>query len=197
MTQTFHTSTSIAQGMGAVGLFFLEQIANTGSAITFVDENFPSDSDSSVDTGFSSGVDHSRPSPGPTDNDPPPTVEGGTIGVDAIERSSPIAEWGGRIFFAVGKNLYWSVNDEAVPGSGILQESFRGGAVLRPNRSTFRETVLDLQASTDGLYIFTSKNVFILTGERRAEIRPRILFPDIGIHDRHCSVFSGRYGSMA
>ena len=63
--------------------------------------------------------------------------------------------------------------------------------MLNPNRITFREALVDIQASTDGLYIFTAKNTFIVTGERRAEIRARILFPDIGIHDRHCSVAVG------
>ena len=179
-------------GDGGGGLFFLEQIANTGAAIVHTDRRFPALSAGlTLDTGFSSGINTSRPAPGPTDNDPPPTVEVGTIGVDPIERFTPIVEWGGRIWFGVGKNLYFSVNDEAAPGSGLLQESFRGGSVLNPNRITFREAIVDLQTSTDGLYIFTAKNTFIVTGERRAEIRARILFPDIGIHNRHCSVAVG------
>ena len=153
-------------GDGGGGLFFVEQIANTGAAIVHTDRRFPelAASGSTIDTGFSSGLNFSRPAPGPTDNDPPPTVETGTIGADPIERCTPLAEWGGRIWFGVGKNLYFSVNDEAAPGSGLLQESFRGGSVLNPNRITFREALVDVQASTDGLYIFTARNTFIVTG---------------------------------
>ena len=172
-------------GDGGGALYLVKQIANPGTALTWSDDNF-------VEGGnFLSSLNTSRIAPGPTDNDPPPTVEEGTLGVDAIERSSPMVEYGGRILFAVGRNLYWSVNDEAVPGSGNLYETFRGGAILNPNRATFTERILDLQVTTEGVYVFTRKNTFLFTGLRRNEIRDRILFPEIGIKDRHCSVAVG------
>ena len=166
---------------GGGRLFFVEEIENIGRAITWNDRHFTAGGN------FSSGLNFSRPAPGPDTNDPPPPIESGTIGVDAIERCTPIVEWAGRIVFGVGKNLYYSVNDEAVPGSGILQESFRGGSILRPNRATFREKILDVLTTTHGVYIFTTKNTYIMTGERRSELRFRQIYPDIGIHDRHCS----------
>ena len=170
---------------GGGRLYFVEDIENTGQEITWDDTNFEEGGN------FSSGINFSRLAPGPDTNDPPPTVESGEIGVDPIERCTPIVEWGGRIIFGVGKNLYYSVNDEAVPGSGVLQESFRGGSILRPNRATFRENILDVLTSTHGVYIFTTKNTYIMTGERRSEIRFRQIYPDIGIHDRHCSTAVG------
>ena len=173
-------------GDGGGPLYLLEQIDNTtGSAITYNDDNFE------TGRGFLSQVNQSRPIPGFGTNDPPPTRSSGTIGTDPIVRSSPLAEWAGRIFYAIENIIFWSVNDEALPGTGRLQESFRGGSIFRANRAQVREKVLDLRASTDGLYIFTTKNTYIVTGERRNELRVRLLFPDIGIHDRHCSVAAG------
>ena len=166
---------------GGGRLFFVEEVENIGRAITWNDTHFTAGGN------FSSGINFSRPAPGPDTNDPPPPIESGEIGVDAIERCTPIVEWAGRIVFGVGKNLYYSVNDEAVPGSGVLQESFRGGSILRPNRATFREKILDVLTTTHGVYIFTTKNTYIMTGERRSELRFRQIYPDIGIHDRHCS----------
>ena len=166
-------------------MFFVEEIDNTGQEITWNDEHFTEGGK------FSSGLNFSRTAPGPDTNDPPPTVESGEIGVDAIERCTPIVEWSGRIIFGVGKNLYYTVNDEAVPGSGVLQESFRGGSILRPNRATFRENIRDVLTTTNGVYIFTTKNTYIMTGERRQEIRFRQIYPEIGVHDRHCSTAVG------
>ena len=170
---------------GGGRLFFVEEIDNTGQEITWNDEHFTEGGN------FSSGLNFSRAAPGPDTNDPPPTVESGEIGVDAIERCTPIVEWSGRIIFGVGKNLYYTVNDEAVPGSGVLQESFRGGSILRPNRATFRENIRDVLTTTNGVYIFTTKNTYIMTGERRQEIRFRQIYPEIGVHDRHCSTAVG------
>jgi hypothetical protein len=175
-------------GDGGNALFFIERITNTGAgSIAYEDQNFEPDGN------FSSGLNFSRPSPTETSNDPPPTVESGTIGVSAIERCSPLAQFGGRIFFAIGKNLYWSVNDEAIAGSGVLEESFRGGNFLDANRATFREDIFDLQDTSDGLYIFTARNVFMLTGELRQEIRIRTIFPGIGVYDRRCSTVAGSF----
>ena len=170
---------------GGGRLFFIEEIENIGQALTWNDTNFEEGGN------FSSGLNFSRPAPGPDTNDPPPTVESGEIGVDLIQRCTPIVEWVGRIVFGVGKNLYYSVNDEAAVGSGVLQESFRGGSILRPNRATFRENILDVLTTTHGVYIFTAKNTYIMTGERRSEIRFRQIYPDIGVHDRHCSTAVG------
>ena len=173
-------------GDGGGWMFFVKQINNTGSVINWVDDNFVPNGN------FENGINRSRPAPRSQQNDPPPTVEEGVIGVDPIERSSPMVLWGKRVMFAVGKNLYFSVDDEAtLGGGGALEESFRGGSTLEANRATFSEEVVDLIATDLGVIIFTKKNTHILTGHRRSEIRVDLLVAEIGAFDRHCSASVG------
>lgn len=176
-----------ADGGGA--LWFIEQLEigvdtpdpASFSTFTYEDQNFIPGGN------FTSSLNFSRPAPTLTSNDPPPTIESGVVLTDyPPERSSPIAFFRGRLYMAMGGKLYFSVNDEAVPASGLLLHSFRAGSFAEANFAQIQDDVVDLYATEDALYIGTKKNIYRLTGELRAEIRVRLAYPGVGVYDRRC-----------
>ena len=169
-------------GDGGGGLFFIEQIANTGAgSILYEDTNF------SPGGNFATGLDITRPSPTRNSNTAVPTVESGEIGTDPVERSSPLAFYGGRVWLAVGRNLYYSSNDESIPRSGLLEHSFRLDGTASASQISFNNSVKHILATRLGLIIWTAKDTFVQRGVIRSDIVAKPLYERIGILDRHCA----------
>lgn len=172
-------------GDGGGAMFFIEQIANPGvGAFTYEDTNF------SVGGNFSTDLDISRPSPTRSSNQVPPPVETGLLDESTpadTERPTPLIHFSGRVFMGVGRNLYYTATDERIPGSGVPEETFRIDASPSANRMSFQGALKDLTATRMGAFAFTERDTFVITGSLKAELRPALLYPKIGVYDRHCS----------
>ena len=173
-------------GDGGGGMFFIEQITNTGAgAINYEDTNFEPGGN------FATNLDVTRPAPTRTSNEPPPTVETGVLGTDPVQQSAPIAIYGGRIYMPVGRNLYFTALDERVPNSGNPEECWRLDNTPSANKISFQGVVVDTLATRGGLLVWTARDTYIITGTNRSEIRARVLYPEVGARSRHCSTSFG------
>ena len=71
-----------------------------------------------------------------------------------------MATYAGRIWFAVGRHLYFSSREELVAGNN--EESFKSGE--GGNFIPFNELIVGLQATSLGLYVLTTGRFIRITG---------------------------------
>lgn len=160
---------------GGGTFLFVERITNTGAGnITYLDTNRTG---TPGNPKLDSQLDSERPAPSLTSNYPPPTVEEGTIGTDTVERSSPLAYWSSRIWYSVGRNLYFSGNDEI--RAGKIEESFPGG-VTTGNRFRMKGAVKSLVPTVESLICSTSKETVEFRGAARADIQGNDILSSVG-----------------
>lgn len=160
---------------GGGTFLFVEQITNTGvGAISYLDTNRTG---TPGDPKLDSQLDSERPSASLTSNYPPATVEEGTIGTDTVERSSPLAYWSSRIWYSVGRNLYFSANDEV--RAGAIEESFPGGATTG-NRFRMKGEIKNLIPTVESLVCSTSRETVEFRGAAREDIRGIDILTSVG-----------------
>lgn len=158
----------------------LKEIDNPGdSDVTFEDNVLASGPSSSTeaDPQPDAELSASNPAPSTISNSPPPSVtEPDIIGVAAPVRSTRLAYYAGRIFFAIDNILFYSGNEEII--EGVPEECFPSG--LGGNFFRFQHTITSLESTTDALYIFTLEETHQLTGTTKETLNPRLLFNGTG-----------------
>lgn len=145
----------------------LEEITNTGSgSITYIDDSHGTGASSTtfndpLPDDILDGEDREY-APSTVSNDPPPTVEPPQVtGTDTVSLLCySMATYAGRIWFAVGRHLYFSSREELVAGNN--EESFKSGE--GGNFIPFNELIVGLQATSLGLYVLTTGRFIRITG---------------------------------
>lgn len=147
------------------GIFYkLEEITNTGAgAITYTDKSLASGAgggtlnDPLPDTSLSIA----DFAPSLTSNSPPPTVNSPlVVGADTPVASTPLAYFQGRVWYALGNILYFSSQEE-LP-TGIPEEAWPSG--IKGNFFRFQYPIVNLEATTEALYIMTLQATYIIFG---------------------------------
>ena len=158
----------------------LKEIDNTGDVDITVEDNVLASGPSSTtnaDPQPDAELSASNPAPSTVSNSPPPSVaEPLVIGTDAPQRSTRLAYYAGRIFFAIGNILYYSGNEEII--EGVPEECFPSG--LGGNFFRFQHTITSLESTTDALYVFTLEETHQVTGTTKETLNPRLLFNGTG-----------------
>ena len=145
----------------------LEEITNTGSgSITYIDDSHGTGASSTtfndpLPDDILDGEDREY-APSTVSNDPPPTVEPPQVtGTDTVSLLCySMATYAGRIWFAVGRHLYFSSREELVAGNN--EESFKSGE--GGNFIPFNELIVGLQSTSLGLYVLTTHRLIRITG---------------------------------
>lgn len=159
---------------GGGTFLYIDQITNTGAgSINYNDTNRTS---APGDPKTDAQLDTNRPAPSVTSNSPPPTVEEGVIGTATVERSSPIAYWNGRLWYGVGRNLYFSGNDEI--RAGRLEEAWPSG--VGGNSIQLRGAVRNLEPTQESLIVHTADETLEIRGSARNDIRGEGLLSTVG-----------------
>lgn len=164
---------------GGGSFLYLDQITNTGSgSINYDDTNRTSTpGNPKTDT----QLDTQRPAPSITSNAPPASTEEGVLGTATVERCSPIGYWNGRIWYGIGRNLYFSGNDEIRAGN--IEEAFPTGTVTG-NRLRFRSKIIGVRPTVDSLLVFTTKETIEVRGTIREEIEGKLILASVGGADQ-------------
>lgn len=170
---------------GGGTFYFVEQIANTGASIEYLDDSLESGSGGGTynDPLPDEGLDQGNISPSLLSNDVPPTVAEGEVGVDTPVASTPIIEFSGRLWFAIGNRLFYSGDEEI--REGIPQECFPSGTF--GNFFKFQFPIQNIAATSNYLYIFTLQRTYRLEGTNLETFNPRPLYDSVGMpygHDR-------------
>ena len=164
---------------GGGTFLFLQQVTNTGAGnITYLDNDRTT---TPGDPMTDSQLDSARPAASLTSNSPPPTVEEGTIGTDTVERCSPLAYWNGRIWYGVGRNLYFSGNDEIRAGNN--EEAWPTG-VVTGNRIRMRGAIRKVVPKKRSLSAATSKESIEVRGSARQDILGDLVLSSVGAADQ-------------
>jgi hypothetical protein len=162
---------------GGGTFFFLWQITNTGGSITFEDKFLASGS-GNADPIPDADLDTSHVSPTTTSNSPPPAVSPpGITGTTAIQRSTRIVEYSGRLWYAINDYLFYSALEEL--NSGIPEESWPSG-IATPNFFRMNGTINNLVSTPNGLLVMTSKETVRVNGTSKATFNPRPFLGNIG-----------------
>jgi hypothetical protein len=165
---------------GGGTFFILEEIANPGdSDVTYRDDSLESGASGGVfdDPLPDTSLDQATLSPTLTSNSPPPsTVAPNVVGVDPVERSTPMEYYAGRIWYAIGNILFYSSQEE-LP-AGIPEEAFPSG--LRGNFYKLQYPITNLAATSDALIVTTVKSAYYITGQNRETFNLRILYEEFG-----------------
>ena len=159
---------------GGGNYVFLEDVANPGAGnFTYTDDSFTGGRPKP-----DSQLNPNDLAPGTTTNDPPPPViYPSVIGTDDPQPlSSQPVEYAGRLWMSIGNVLLFSGNEEIINGSP--RESFVSGS--RGNFVRFKNTIRYLEATSDALYIVTSKEVLWLRGTDRKSFFIRKILDRIG-----------------
>jgi len=164
------------------GVFYeLRTYTNTGAgAITIEDKYLESGTgggtfnDPTPDEALNRGL----RAPTETGNNPPPTVIAPeVVGTNTVQRSTPIAAYSGRLWFAIGNILFFSGQEEIL--LGIPEESWDYSATGRFFR--FPTQITNIEATNDALYVFTiSGATYQVTGTNPATFNYRPLFDNVG-----------------
>jgi hypothetical protein len=160
--------------------YFLEQITNTGSgAITYTDDSLESGSGGGTfnDPVPDSVLDQGNIAPTLLSNDPPPPINSGTVGTDDPEEGTPITEYAGRLWYAIGNRLFYSGREEISEGNP--QECFPSGTF--GNFFIFQYPIQNLTSTSDALYIFTLQRIYRVTGINKETFAPRPIYDSIGM----------------
>lgn len=175
------------------GTFFkLKEITNTGAGpITVYDTDLGSGPTGTTLADPLPDEDLSANDFGPslTSNSPPPTVLSPLItGTDNVARSTPLAYYQSRVFYAIGNVLFYSAQEE-LP-DGIPEEAFPSG--VKGNFFRFQHPIVNLESTTEGLYIITLQDTSVLMGENKETFNVQPLFNSVGApagHPRAVSKF--------
>lgn len=112
-----------------------------------------------------------------TSNTPPPPVASPkVIGVDTPVRSSPMAYFQGRIWYAIGNVLFFSAQEEVL--AGVPEECWPSG--VNGNFFRLQYPVTNLQATEEGLFVFTTKVIYKFTGSTLDTFSYQPLFSNYG-----------------
>lgn len=176
------------------GTFYkLDEIANTGASITYEDKYFGSGVSGTTtnDPVPDDFLDTSQIAPSLTSNSPPPScIAPAVVGVDAIQLSSPLAYYQGRIWYWIDNILFYSSQEELV--EGIPEECFPSG--LLGNFFRLREAGENIIATNAALYSWSETTTFILSGSTRETFNIQPLYDNYGTAtDQHRAVT--RFGS--
>lgn len=160
--------------------FKLEEISNTGAgSITYTDDSLESGTGGGTfnDPVPDAFLDTADISPSQTSNSPPPTVLAPDVtGTDTPIASTPLASYQGRIWYGLGNVLFYSGEEEIF--SGIPEECFPSG--IRGNFFRLQYPIVNLQQTTDGLYVVTLQSTYKVTGNSRETFSIRPVFESIG-----------------
>lgn len=166
---------------GGGDFYFLEQITNTGAAtIEYLDDSLESGAGGGTfnDPIPDGDLDQADIGPELTSNLPPPPFEEGTLGTTDPEPGTPIVEFAGRLWYAIGSRLFYSGNEEI--DSGRPQECYPD-----LNFFDFQFPVQNLAATSDALYIFTLQRIYRLTGTNLETFNPRPILDSTGMPYGH------------
>lgn len=160
--------------------YFLREIVNTGGSLITLEDKYLGTGPGSAtfnDPIPDAMLDSGNIAPSLIDHLPPPTVlSPGVLGVDNPQRGTPIATYVARLWYAIGNVLFYSANEEVL--EGIPEESWPGGTLGNLFRLPYQ--INNIAATTNALYIFTSQNTYVLTGNNRETFNVRQLYDAIG-----------------
>lgn len=162
------------------GTFYqLEEITNTGLAITYQDKSFESGSsggtfnDAVPDAVLNAGTQ----APTLVSNSPPPTVISPKIvGTDTPTTSTPLASYAARLWLGIGNILFYSGQEEIL--LGIPEECWPSG--INGNFFRFQYPITNLAATSSALYVFTLQTSYEITGTNRETFNVRPIFENLG-----------------
>lgn len=152
--------------------FFLRSVPNTGSGNIIVQDNPGSNPT------FDEALDQGNIAPSLVSNSPPPTVLAPKVmGQDVPDRSTRIAIFQGRLWYAVGNVLFFSSQEELV--EGIPEECWPSG--LRGNYYRLNQTITNVIETTEALYVFTNNETYRLSGSNRETFNLSLVFTNLGM----------------
>lgn len=170
---------------GGGTFYFVKQIANPGATTVLFEDKYLGSGGSG--TTFSdpipdANLDITLVAPTLTSNSPPPSVVApGVVGVDTIQPCSPIVEYAGRLWYAMGQYLFYSALEEL--NDGVPEEAWPSG--LFGNFFRFQFPITNLQSTIDGLYIYTLQNIAKLTGTSLETFNPKPFLNYVGHPKNH------------
>lgn len=173
------------------GTFFqLERIPNPGGgSFTYFDKSLVSSAGLS-DPVPDSQLDANIISPTLISNSPPPSViTPGVIGVDAVSPATPIAYYQGRFWYAIGNILFYSGEEEIT--LGVPEECWPAGTL--GNFFRYQHPIVNVQATSNALYIITIEDTHVITGNNRLTFNSNPIFQTIGAPYGHPRAIT-RYG---
>lgn len=159
--------------------YFLDQIANTGVAQTYVDKFRESGAGGGTfkDPISDDMLDITDIAPLNLQNNPPPPVAAPkVIGTDTPEPGTRILSWNGRLWFAIGHDLFYSAVEEII--NGVEEECFVGG--IRGNIFRCDSPIMNLSKTKDELLIHTLKGTEHITGTLKETFEKNPFVPDVG-----------------
>lgn len=193
MTLTGHSDTTnvpticVYRSTDGGGTYFkLKEITNTGGSITFEDNGLAS---GALGTTFHDPMpdqylNTAAVAPSLTSNTPPITVLadlGKIVGTDQPMASTPIESYAARLWLGIGNVLFFSAQEE-IP-EGVPEEAWPAGQ--NGNFFRFQYPIVNLKATTEALYIFTTEQVYWLRGTSRDTLQALPLFADLGAKRGH------------
>lgn len=166
---------------GGGALYFLKDVTNTGSSISYEDNQLAGLA-GTVNPQPDELLDSSNVAPSLISNLPPPPVAPPkTAGTDAIEGSSPLAYYAGRIWYWVNNYLFYSGDEEIT--EGIPEESFPGGTFGNFYRA--KHAGVNVYATTEALYAWTAKDTYVVRGTDRKSFSFERLISGVGMAPAH------------
>jgi hypothetical protein len=157
--------------------YFLAQIANNsaGGTVNYDDNGSVA---SAGDPKADNELDTRNIAPSETSNYFPPSVLDTSDFGAFILQSTPPEYFARRIWYAMGNRLYYSGQEEIL--NGVPEESYPSPWGLRGNFYVFQGQVRHVKASKRALYIGTSNEMIVLTGQDKTNFLPDTLVKDIG-----------------
>ena len=176
------------------GTFYkIDEVTNTGASLTYTDSTFGSGvagvtENDPIPDAF---INTAEVAPSLTSNGPPPSCAAPkVVGVDAVQQSSPLAYYQGRIWFWIENILYYSAQEELT--EGIPEECFPSG--LFGNFFRLQEEGQNLIATNSALYSWSEAQTYILTGSTKETFNIQPLYDNYGAAIRQHRAVT-RYGS--
>jgi hypothetical protein len=176
------------------GTFYkLDEVTNTGTNLVYEDNTLGSGAAGTTESDPvpDAFLDTSQIAPSLTSNSPPPScVAPLIVGVDAIQPSSPLAYFQGRIWYWIDNILLYSAQEELT--EGIPEECFPSG--LNGNFFRLQDEGQNLIATNSALYSWSESQTYILTGSTKETFNIAPLYDNYGAaRNQHRAVT--RYGS--
>lgn len=176
------------------GTFYkLDEVPNTGAPLSYTDNTFASGSAglTFADPVPDAFIDTAEVAPSLTSNSPPPScIAPLVVGVDAIQQSSPLAYYQGRIWYWIDNILFYSAQEEL--SEGIPEECFPSG--LFGNFFRLQAEGQNIIATNSALYSWSESETYILTGSTKETFNIQPLYDNYGAAiNQHRAVT--RYGS--
>ncbi len=156
----------------------LDEITNTGSGNIFYEDNGRTSTAGDEDPVADKDLNSQNLAPSLTSNSPPPTVLPPLVtGTNTpVAYTTPLVAFQGRIWYAIGNTVFFSANEEL--NVGIPEESFPSG--LFGNFFRYNNTVTNMDATSDTLYIVTTKGVHKITGSTKQTFESNPVIKTVG-----------------